>query len=183
MQAILIVRHFLLAVLLISCAYTDLAQSKIYNFITFPAIFLGLLVSYVYGGIITEGMAGISLAGSLAAMGIVLLLFTWPYLRGGIAAGDIKLMLAVAAIGGLNDYFTVYALLYSTLLGAFMAVMVFIWKGRLREGLRSTASFVLSIGHVQKEDRGNYEKMTGLTIPYGSAIAIGTMIAWFVVEI
>ncbi len=183
MEAVYTARHILLAILLVVCAYTDLARGKIYNLTTFPAIVLGLLIGYVAGGVHAGGLDGISLVSSLTAMGIVVVLFGWPYLRGGIAAGDVKLMLAVAAIGAMNNYFTIYALLYSTLIGAFMAVMLFIWKGRLKEGLKTTARFAVSIGHVRGEDAKKAGRTTGLTIPYGSAIAIGTIIAWYVVEI
>ncbi len=183
MEAVYTARHILLAILLVICAYTDIARGKIYNLVTFPAILSGLFIGYVAGGAYDGGLSGLSLASSLAAMGIVLALFAWPYLRGGIAAGDVKLMLAVAAIGALNNYFIIYALLYSTLIGAFMAVMLFIWKGRLKEGLKTTARFALSTGHVKGKDAGKASATTGLAIPYGSAIAIGTFIAWYIVEI
>ncbi len=185
METLNIIRHILLAALVVSCAYTDLAKGKIYNAVTFPAIFLGLLTVYTMGGVYENGVIGISLVSSLAAMGIVMLLFIWPYIRGGIAAGDVKLMLAVGAIGGLYNYFTVYALLYSTLIGAFMAVLLFIWKGRFIEGVKSTAKFAVTTGRVDNDgdDDAEGKNTTGLTIPYGSAIAAGTMIAWFVLEV
>jgi len=183
MQAVIILRHSLLAILLVICAYTDIAHGKIYNMVTFPAIIAGLLLGYVAGGVYEGGIDGISLVGSLAAMGVVIILFGWPYLRGGIAAGDVKLMLAVAAIGALNNYFIVYALLYSTLIGAFMAIMLFIWKGRLREGLGATVRFAVSTGPANGEKAREKRRTTGLTIPYGSAIAVGTIIAWYVVEL
>ena len=183
LSALELARHVVLAILLIACAYTDLARGKIYNMATFPAILAGLFLGYVIGGVHEGGLTGVSLSSSLAAMGLVAVLFGWPYLRGGIAAGDVKLMLAVAAVGALNGFFVVYALLYSTLIGAFMAVLLFIWKGRLAEGIKSAARFALSSGHVSGEDAEGMHKTTGLTIPYGSAIAIGTMIAWFIVEL
>ncbi len=183
MQAFDIARHCLLLVLLVICAYTDIAHGKIYNVVTFPAILGGLFIAYVAGGVYEGGISGVSLASSMAAIGVVVVLFAWPYLRGGIAAGDVKLMLAVAAVGTLNSYFTVYALLYSTLIGAFMAVMLFIWKGRLREGLKAAVRFAVSAGRVGAEDAARARRTTGLTIPYGSAIAVGTTIAWFVIEL
>ena len=183
MEAVYIARHVLLAVLLVVCAYTDIARGKIYNAATFSAILMGLFIGYVAGGVYEGGLSGISMAGSLAAMGIVIAPFAWPYLRGGIAAGDVKLMLAVASLGALNNYFTIYALLYSTLVGAFMAIMLFIWKGRLKEGIKATARFALSTGHVRDKEAEGARKITGLTIPYGSAIAVGTIVAWYVVEL
>ena len=187
----LIARHCLLFLLLIVAIYTDLAEGKIYNWCTLPAIFVGLLLNFVIGGWLEGGWTAANLATSVAGLVVVGLVFGWPYLRGGIAAGDIKLMFAVAAIGGLREYFTLYAVFYSVLIGALMALMVFIWRGRLWEGLKGAVRLTFSTGRIGAEEESENDQETesegpqhtGLTIPYGVAIAIGSVIAWYIVEL
>jgi prepilin peptidase CpaA len=138
--------------------------------------------NYVLGGLVEGGLTGTNLVSSAVALALVGVLFGWPYLRGGIAAGDVKLVLAVAAIGGMHRYFTAYALLYSALVGALMALLVFIWRGELWEGLKKGLRFTFSVGRVgQGEDEE--EAPAPITVPYGCAIAIGSIIAWFLVEL
>ena len=181
MLPVLVFRHCLLFILLITCVYTDVARGKIYNWCTLPAIGLGLGTNYVIGGLVDGGLSGANLISALVAVALVAVLFGWPYLRGGIAAGDVKLILAVAAIGGMHEFFTAYALLYSALVGALMAVLVFIWHGELWKGLKKGLRFTFSVGRIGegKEE----EAPARITVPYGCAIAIGSIIAWYLVEL
>ncbi|MFP4027998.1 MAG: prepilin peptidase [Candidatus Brocadiia bacterium] len=183
-------RHFLLFALLIICVYTDLASGKIYNWCTFPALFVGVLTNYVIGGFTEGGWTGMNLVSSAAGIILVLAVFGWPYLRGGIAAGDVKLMLAVGGIGGMHELYSIYAVFYSVLVGALMAFLLFVWKGRLWQGLKGSFRYAFSTGKVKgenSEDPGETEEsensFTGLTIPYGFAIAVGSVIAWYLVEV
>jgi prepilin peptidase CpaA len=167
---------------LIVSVYTDLAKGKIYNWCTLSAIVVGLLFNYAIGGLADGGWTGANLLSSAAAVLVVFLVFAWPYFRGGIAAGDVKLILAVAAIGGFHKYFAIYALFYSVLIGGLMALLVFVWKGKLVEGLKGAARFAFSTGRAEKGDAGG-DAPARLTIPYGFAIAIGSTIAWYLVEL
>lgn len=177
-------RHCLLFVLLIVTVYTDVAEGKIYNWCTIPAFALGLGTNYVLGGFMEGGLSGANLLSSLVAIVIVAILFGWPYLRGGIAAGDVKLMLAVAAVGGMHNLYTPYALLYSALVGALMALLVFIWRGELRKGVGNALRFTFSTGSISDlNDEDDEEESSPITIPYGCAIAIGSIIAWYIVEL
>ncbi|MFW6456686.1 MAG: A24 family peptidase [Planctomycetota bacterium] len=179
----MVFRHCLLFVLLTVTVYTDMAEGKIYNWCTIPALAVGLGTNYVLGGLLEGGVTGTNLLSSLIALGIVAVLFGWPYIRGGIAAGDVKFMLAVAAIGGLHNFYTAYALLYSALIGALMALLVFIWRGELRSGLGKAIRFTFSTGRIEEMGDDEEEKDAPITIPYGCAIAIGSIIAWYIVEL
>ncbi len=68
----MLARHCLLFAVLIVCVYTDLAYGKLHNWCTLPAIFAGLLINYVFGGLRDGGWLGTNLAGSALAVGIVL---------------------------------------------------------------------------------------------------------------
>ena len=179
----MLARHCLLFVVLVVCVYTDLSHRKIYNWSTLPAIFVGLLFNFVLGGLWEEGWSGANLGGSLIAVGVVLLIFGWPYLKGGIAAGDVKFMLAVAAIGGLRNFYIINALFYTALIGFLMAILALIWRGRLWAGLKGAFRFTFSIEAATSQAEGQKAPESKVTIPYGVAIAIGSLIAWYLVEL
>ena len=182
----MIVRHCLLFAVLVMSSYTDLAHGKIYNWCTLPAIALGLTLNGVLGGVWEGGWLGANLGSSALALLIVAVLFAWPYMKGGIAAGDVKLMVAVASIGGLHNMFIAYALFYCALIGALMAVLVFIWRGQLAEGLKGAVRFTFStqrLGETGEAAAGTKPPASRITVPYGLAIAIGSVVAWYKVEL
>ena len=125
---LLVARHCLLFAVVIVAVYTDISRGKIYNWCTLPGIVLGLMVSGAIGGVWAVGFRQASLGGSALAVVIVLVVFAWPYLKGGVAAGDVKLMLAVAAIGGMRRGFVLYALFCTAVIGAAMALLVMLWR-------------------------------------------------------
>ena len=185
---VVLVRHCLLFAVLIACVYTDLARGKIYNWCTLTGIVCGLLVNFVLGGLHDGGLLGMNLAGSAAGMAAVLAVFAWPYVRGGVAAGDVKLMVAVGAIGGVSGFYVVYALFYSALIGALMAVLALLWRGKLWDGVKGSVRFTFTTGHASAAREGDSEgpqqpSASGVTIPYGFAIAIGSIIAWYIVAL
>ncbi len=175
---LLLCRHCLLFTVVIVAVYTDIARCKIYNWCTLPAIFLGLLFGLAIGGLWGGGWRGGNLGSSALAIVMVAVVFAWPYLKGGIAAGDLKLMLAVAAVGGTHKGFIFHALLYTALVGALMALLVVIWRGRLRAGLGGALRFAFSLKRRAPE-QAQAEK---ITVPYGVAISIGSILAWYMVE-
>jgi len=180
---VLLGRHCVLLALLVVSLYTDLAQGKLYNAVTLPALCLGLVLNYALGGLVEGGVFGHNLASGLLGLVAVGLLFLWPYLKGGIAAGDVKLACAVAAIGGFSRY-TFCAIAYSAVLGALMALLVLIRHGRLWAGMKGSVR--LAFGGKRADAAPPQPASEGgarLTVPYGAAIAIGSTLAWFVVEL
>jgi len=166
---VLLGRHCVLLALLVVSLYTDLAQGKLYNAVTLPALCLGLVLNYALGGLVEGGVFGHNLASGL--------------LKGGIAAGDVKLACAVAAIGGFSRY-TFCAIAYSAVLGALMALLVLIRHGRLWAGMKGSVR--LAFGGKRADAAPPQPASEGaarLTVPYGAAIAIGSTLAWFVVEL
>jgi len=154
-------------------AYTDLAHGKVYNWCTLPAVFIGLLLAYIIGGLNEEGKVGLlqSGLGLLLGGGIFGLFF----LLGAFGAADVKLAAAVGALKGW--YFTLGAIVYSALVGGILALGLLIWKGQVRRGLRDTLVALVRPRRSQKILGA--DSPAGLTVPYGFAISIGTMWAWF----
>ena len=180
---VLLARHCVLLALVVVSIYTDLARGKIYNAVTLPALVLGLLLNYVLGGFVEGGLFGRNLASALLGSAFVGVLFLWPYLKKGIAAGDVKLACAVGAIGGFGRY-TFCAIAYSAILGALVAVLVLVWHGKLREGMKGAVRYALSSKQLKAPQvESGKDAPERLTVPYGAAIAIGSTLAWFVVEL
>lgn len=150
--------------LMIVCAYTDMAKEKVYNWATLPALAAGLAIWFIPFGLGRPFMS--SLAATALAGGVFFLFF----LIRAIGGGDVKLMAAIGALMGFD--FAIYALLVIALVGAAMALAVMIWRGRLRQGLKSSAKMLLTL----RRSKAAEEKP--LTIPYGLAITVGSIITW-----
>jgi prepilin peptidase CpaA len=168
----------LLFVTLIVAAVTDLVHRKVYDWLTYPAIVLGLTLGYAAGdwGSVGLGYGGSGLANNLAGLAVAFGVFFVVYWGRGVGGGDVKLMAAVGAIMGLH--FVVGAMFWSALVGAIMAVWVLILKGKLWWGLRRSLRHAVRLGNDPEEAEGE-ENPARLRIPYGAAIAFGTLVAFF----
>lgn len=152
-------------VLLVVCFYTDITQKKIYNWITLPGIGIGLLMNGIFSGV-----AGLKSAGIGFALGFGFLFII--FLFGGMGGGDVKLMGAIGAIKGYP--FIISALVYSILVGGFIAFAVLIWKKKF---LRTMWKIFLFLIHkifpffgLPTMDKEQMEK-----VPFGIAIVLGTI--------
>ena len=95
--------------------YTDLTQRKIYNWITVPAMALGLILNTWQNGFDGFMQAWLGWA-------VGLLIFFIPFLLGGISAGDIKLLAAVGALKG--PEFIIEAVLLTALVGGIYVLII-----------------------------------------------------------
>ncbi|MBI5360173.1 MAG: prepilin peptidase [Planctomycetes bacterium] len=158
-----------LVILVGVCAYTDIKCRKIYNAATLPAVFCGLALNYLAGGI-NEGRTMnlyISLLGIVGGMGIFIL----PYLAGWFHGGDVKLMAAVGALVGWPYIMSVT--FFIVLVGAAMAVIVMLWHNKFWSSLKSIPGKMLRI--KAPEQTSAVAEEPPLTIPYGLAICFGTV--------
>lgn len=152
-------------VLVAVCFYTDLRHQKIYNWATLPGIVVGFLINGLLGRIAGLKSAGL---GFVIGFGILFVIF----LFGGIGGGDVKLMGAIGAIMGYP--FVISALVYSILVGGFIAFAILIWKRKFLRTMRNIFLFLIHkivpfIGPPSM-DKGHMEK-----VPFGIAIVIGTI--------
>ncbi len=79
----------LFALLLVATA-TDLLWGKIFNWLTFPFLLTGLIARFAFGGVA-------DLSQGLTAIAVAFALFFPLYVVRAIAAGDAKLLMAMAA--------------------------------------------------------------------------------------
>lgn len=122
---------FLGAALLISVV-TDVTKGVIYNWVTIPAMALGL----VLGGWHLGWSGFLSSILGLVLGGVILFL---PFLLGGVGGGDVKLLAAAGALGG--PVFALKTAVYACLLGGAVALIIMTAKGRLFAGLGQAGRF------------------------------------------
>ncbi len=159
----------LLFVLLVVSATTDMLERKVYNWTTYPAIAFGLTLGYCAGDLRGLATNAAGLAVGAGALGIAAL-------TRGVGFGDVKLLAAIGAVKGLP--FVVFALFYSSLVGAALALGYLAYEGRVLSGI--TRSARASVGLALEPAPGQDAIRT--RIPYGVAIAFGTLVAWALVE-
>src|ERR1700722_5860099 len=155
----------LLFAVLIIAATTDVLYRKVFNWLTYPAIAFGLTLAFCAGG--THDLKDHAL-GFLLGAGI----FGIAALTGGVGGGDWKLVGAVGAIEGLK--FSVYAIFYSSLFGALLAIVFLAYHGKMLVGLRRTARRAFGLA-VEKLPDGDPVLQR---LPYGVAISFGTFFVW-----
>ena len=142
--------------------YTDIKNRKILNIVTFPTILIGFLINTISLG--WEGFL-LSLLGMLTGFGLLVV----PYLLGGMAAGDVKLLMAIGALQGAA--FTFASFLYTALFGGLIAVIILISRKELGSSLKRIFFFaqLKTLDGVSKDELHH-------AFPYGVAIFLGTVV-------
>lgn len=158
---------------------TDCRRRKVPNWLTASLGLLGLGIS-----IGEHGASGLLQA--LAAAGIALVLFLFPFSRGWIGGGDVKLLMSLGLLLGTRRLFWIS--LYTALAGGVAAVILIIWhqvrasefRDQIRVGFLS-ALFWLAKPHGSKQKIGPMalpatRHALSSKFPYALAIAAGTII-------
>ena len=115
------------------------------------------------------------LLGALLAFGLSLPLF----LVRGLGAGDVKLLTACGAFLGPSRLLS--ALLITALVGGVMALAAIIQRGALLQTLRNCRDIVVGIfSPARRDGLPTLTSPGAITVPYGVAIAIGAVAAWFI---
>ena len=163
-----------LVIILTVAVMTDLTKRKIPN----SLVLIGLIVSLIGQCFITQGAGGLNW---LAGVAVAFACFIPLYILRGMAAGDVKLMMAV---GGFLGYpLIVTAVAYSYLAGGAMAICYILIKGRFRQLTQNLYSliidqFIKTTSGVDVYD-GQVIKQSVGQMPFALAIAIGTFVTLF----
>jgi prepilin peptidase CpaA len=157
----------LVAVLAIA-VYTDWRWRRIYNWLTLPALLVGLVLSAVFGGWDAFLM---SLAGAGTAFGVFLLLF----LFGGMGGGDLKLMTAIGAWLGFPVI--LIDMIYVALAGGVLGIAFALQAGAMRQVLSNIYHFFAVALMPGVKPTEILTESAAPKFPYGLAIAAGTLLA------
>jgi prepilin peptidase CpaA len=152
------------AVLLSAIAgYTDWRSRRIPNWLTVPGFVVGVTVNTIFGG--RSGLET-SLLGALVGLGLLL-----PFvLLRSLGAGDWKLAGALGAFTG--PALLVNLLIGSVFVAGVMAVVLIIYKGRVRQTLRNIGHILVSLVTFQLPgSRVSLDNPDSLKVPYGVALA------------
>ncbi|WP_242057476.1 prepilin peptidase [Halobacillus yeomjeoni] len=160
----------LLILVLLICIGTDLKSRKIYNFITFPALGITLVLH-----IVLEGFPG--LLSSISGFFIGLALLIIPYFLGGMGAGDVKLLAVIGAIKG--GTFVLITGVYMALIGGLLAVLILLFRKGTWYRLKSISYFISCLLQGVKLPLGLDRNDLTATYPYGVAIAGGAFMTLF----
>lgn len=179
--SIFTVSDIVLVLLLGLALYFDLTRKRIPNFLTFPALALGLLLAAALSGL--DGFLN-SLYGLLLGAAVFLI----PFALGWLGAGDVKLLAAVGALQGWQ--FVLAAALLTALFGGVMALIYLLITGRLLFSLKKILGLIAAplfsrlyyawplrlfnraaVFFSPAEEPGGEP----LRMPYGAAIAAGAL--------
>jgi prepilin peptidase CpaA len=165
---------FVSAVLIVA-AVIDGRQLRVPNWLTYPLLISGWVYSTVAFG--WDGL-GLSLAGTLAGLGLLLPL----YAIGGMGAGDVKLLAGVGA--WIHATHTFHAFCVSAIVGGLISLGMVLWR---RSWRRHWNQFFVILAEVltirdpnQLSAMAAERKSSMLLLPYGIPIMIGTILyfAW-----
>ncbi len=149
-------------------AFTDVQQRRIPNWLTFPGIASGVMLRGLLLG--WKGMAS-ALAGCLLAGGVFLLF----YLVRAMGAGDVKLAAAIGSLLGAAD--AVAMLLATAICGGVLALVYALYRRRVRATLVNVGAALQfhAVAGFQAHPELNLDNPVALRMPYGLAIAAGTL--------
>lgn len=157
-------QNYVLILTLIVCSFTDLMYRKIFNAVLIPALLFALVYS-----IYTGGWAGLGQSVLGLLVGILILIL--PFAKGGMGAGDVKLLGVIGAFKGV--IFVLYSAIGMGLAGGLIALGIWFY----RFGIVYTIVDILKgiwvmvrSGFTLFHFRLHNEK---IMLPYGLAIALG----------
>jgi prepilin peptidase CpaA len=162
--------ELLVTVLVLVAAATDVRTRRIPNWLTLSGVCGGLLANWLVGGL--SGLKT-SAEGLLLGFGVYFAL----YCLRAMGAGDVKLMAAVGAIVGPQEWFSVF--IATAIAGGVLALALIIGRGRVRETLRNTFFIAGELVHFRapfnRRKDLDVKDPRALTMPHGVAIAAGTI--------
>lgn len=158
---------YVLILVLIVCALTDLLHRKLYNVVLMPSLLFALGYNLYYGG--WTGL-GQSMLGLLVGLLILIL----PFAKGGMGAGDVKLLGVIGAFKGVQ--FVLYTAIGMGLAGGLMALGIWFYRFGVIDtivGIVKGVYLMITSRFTLFQFRLHNERNEKIMLPYGLAIALG----------
>ncbi|MDQ3563689.1 MAG: A24 family peptidase [Pseudomonadota bacterium] len=162
--------YLVLALVLVIAAYTDLRHQRLPNVLTAGAAVCGFGLQGWY-----LGLSGLGIA--LGGFGVGLIGFLPFYLKGGMGAGDIKLMASAGTFLGAK--LSLIAIAYTLIAGMVFGLAYAAWRGgawSMLQRYMATLRFLAVTGTVSHTGPPPGE-VAAQRFPYAVPIAIGTLSA------
>ena len=173
------VRYGLVCVVVIIAAVIDWRTELTPNWLTLPAILIGLLWSAVWGAMAAAGAEASITGGALSGLAVsavglaaALIPFGVIYAAGGLGGGDVKLMTAVGALSA-SWQVVLATTFYAFVAAAVMAVIVMIRQGLVRRTFSRLFGAALMKAAKVKADLPDDSPR----IPFAVAVAAGAILA------
>jgi len=166
--------ELILLPLVIGAAVYDLRYRRIPNWLNVLGVVLGLAMN---AWLIVDGRPWPGLIFSLKGLGLGFGVYFALYAIRAMGAGDVKLMAAVGALVGWQDWFGIFIL--TAIIGGFSAVVLSLLRGRLKTTLFNVG-FILSEfksgrpAYLKNEEL-DVKSSKGLRQPHGAVIAVATV--------
>lgn len=161
-----------LSLVVVIAAVTDLRSRRIPNWLTLPALPIGLAAQTIYGDGFWQGLLG-------ACGGFAALFALFAIGAGG--AGDVKLFTVVGSFVGIRNLGLVFVLV--ALIGGIAAVAVSWRAGALGEVLSNVRAILLSLARgrwSEFQERSDMRRPGALHLAYGAVIAAGALLfLWY----
>jgi prepilin peptidase CpaA len=167
-----------LVALVATAAVYDWRYRRIPNWLALTGWITGFAMHGLLGG-----WAGVKVAagGFALGFGVYLLL----YLIHAMGAGDVKLMGAVGALAGADNWFLIFVL--TAVLGGVAAVVMMATKRRFRKTLWNVGYILSELIHFRApyltREELDVKNDKAFTLPHGIAIAAGTAVALIVAAV
>jgi len=158
------------ATFMVAAMISDVQTRRIPNGLVLAGLAFALVLRATAGTAVIDGVIG-----AFLAFAIVLPLFALRALGGG----DAKLIAALGAFTGPSGLLDV--LLASAVAGGVLGVVVALRRGVLLPvvlGAKDLIAHGLSFG--RSGERPTLDSRAAVTVPYGAAVATGSLFAWFV---
>ena len=166
--------ELILLPLVIAAAVYDMRYRRIPNWLNVTGVVLGLAMN---AWLIKDGSPWAGLVFSLKGLGMGFGVYLVLYALHAMGAGDVKLMTAVGAMVGWEDWFGIFIL--TAVIGGLSAVVLALARGRLRNTLFNVG-FILNEfksgrpAYLKKEEL-DVKSSKALRQPHGTVIAVGTI--------
>lgn len=166
--------ELVLCVLLVSASVSDIGTRRIPNSLLLAALLAACVIHLLTGSLLSV------LTAYLGGFAIGMMMFLPLYIKGSMAAGDVKLMATVGALTGPSLAFQISLVTYCA--GGLLALGMVLVTGRSRQAFANVGAVIRPVlmrwVGIPAVDEPLQKSVGGM--PYAVAIALGTLaVLWF----